>query len=402
MVNDDKNPVASTISTQPRTPLYCSLALVVFLWTLLGSSVANAADPIVGNWQFYNKTTRHFREDGTSNSGKGPVDAAWKFAGMAGPFRKYVVVYGGKVADTLLLKEGDNLLEGAKGFRTATRIQSAKPAAAPKTPATPASAPAITQDKEMALANDWMPRRIMTGQEMLRSLAFFSLAAINGAEKGHEQVPSEILGGITWLMPLDVAEKKLTGAQYKLRDYRLQNPCFPQNSIFVKSFAGSFTDPNSREFFKEARLICDAKMRVISVELTCNHPKAGAWLWEEPQRPWWTSEPWMKLPQDVDQKDLPALTGASQRKSYGADGRREPYYDFVELKNNATTQYQVWYQVHRVPSGTTCIHTMLVEPIVPFYLAKVIENVRWYVPAPFARKLLDIALANKPASAPVR
>jgi hypothetical protein len=58
--------------------------------------------------------------------------------------------------------------------------------------------------------------------------------------------------------------------------------------------------------------------------------------------------------------------------------------------------------VHRVPSGTTCIHTMLVESIAPFYLAKVIENVRWYVPAPFARKLLDIALANKPASAPVK
>jgi len=377
--------------------------VLISLLTLLFSAIAQAADPIVGNWQFFNKTTRHFRDDGTSASGKGPVDAAWKFAGMAGPFRKYVVVYGGKVADTLLLKEADNLLEGAKGFRTATRIQSAKPVAKPAAPKNaPASAPAIRADQEMALANDWMPRRISTAQEMLRSLAFFSLAAINGAQPGHELVPSEIVGGITWLMPLDQAEKKLTGVQYKLREYRLQNPCFPQNSIFVKSFAGSFTDPNSREFFKEARLICDAKMRVISVELTCNHPKMGAWLWEEPQKQWWASEPWMKLPGDVDRKDLPALTGASQNKSYGADGRREPYYDFVELKNNATTQYQVWYQVHRVPSGTTCIHTMLVEPIAPFYLAKVIENVRWYVPAPFARKLLDIALANKPASAPVR
>lgn len=375
------------------------VSFVILLFTV----AAEAADPIVGKWQFYNNTTRHFREDGTSASGKGPVDAAWKFAGMAGPFRRYQIVYGGKFLDTLLLKEGDNLLEGAKGFRTATRVPGSKKAVIPDpTPSAPKTGPAIPADQEMALANDWMPRRILTAQEMLRSLAFFSLAAINGAQPGHELVPSEIVGGITWLMPLDEAEKKLIGVQYKLREYRLQNPCFPQNSIFVKSFAGSFTDPNSREVFKEARLICDAKMRVISVELTCNHPKMGAWLWEEPQKQWWASEPWMKLPQDVERKELPALTGASQNKSYGADGRREPYYDFVELKNNATTQYQVWYQVHRVPSGTTCIHTMLVEPIAPFFLAKVIENVRWYVPAPFARKLLDIAVANKPASAPVR
>lgn len=33
-----------------------------------------------------------------------------------GGFRKYVVIYGGKVADTLVLKEGGNLLEGARGF----------------------------------------------------------------------------------------------------------------------------------------------------------------------------------------------------------------------------------------------------------------------------------------------
>lgn len=360
-----------------------------------------ASDPIVGKWRFFNKTTRFFRDDGTSTNGKGVQDAVWKFEGATpGGLRRYVVTYrGGKFVDTLTLKNGDSFLEGRNNHKThvtANRISDPAPS-----PATPAGGQAGNPDKEMALAAAWMPNRTMTSLELLRSLAFYSLAAIDGAAPGKEKIPTSILGDITWLMPLDEAEKRLQGVRYKLRDYRLQNPCFPQGSIHVKSFAGTFIDPNSRETFKEARLICDLKMRVISVELTCNHPKVGACLWEEPQKPWWTPEPWMKTPSDVNPRDLPALTGVRPNRQPGADGRREPYYDFIELKNNATTRQQVWYQVRHAAPGVTCIHTMLVEPIAPFYLARVIENVRWYLPAPFARKLLDIAIANKPAQIPV-
>jgi hypothetical protein len=375
--------------------------ILSIVWLALAAFCPAASDPIVGRWRFFNKTTRFFREDGTSTNGKGDQDAVWSFAGEApGGLRKYVVTYGGgKFVDALVLKNGDNLLDGHNNHKThvtATRIGEPPPSAT-----VPAGAGAGSPGKEIALAPSWMPNRTLTSLEMLRSLAFYSLAAIDGAAPGKEKIPEVILAPIAWRMPLDQAEKALQGVQYKLREYRLQNPCFPQGSILVKSFAGTFVDPNSRETFKEARLICDQQMRVISVELTCNHPRVGAWLWEEPQKPWWTPEPWMTLPGDVSSKDLPALTGARPNQQRGADGRREPYYDFIELKNNASTRQQVWYQVRHAGPGVTCIHTMLVEPIAPFYLAKVIENVRWYLPAPFARKLLDIAIANKPAQVPV-
>jgi len=253
----------------------------------------------------------------------------------------------------------------------------------------------------IALANDWMPRKGMVAQKMMRSLAFFSLAAVDGASPGSEAIPDKILWDLKWLMPVAAAEKLLPGVQRVQREYRLQNPCFPQSSIYVKEYIGTFIDPNSKETFREASLICDAQRRLISIQLNHNHPKVAVVGWELGQSQWWTPEPWMVIPEDINVKSLPGMTG--NLKTPGPDGRREPYYDFISLKANASTSQEVWYQVRKTSPGVTCIHTMLIKGVMlPIFYGEVIENIRWYHTAPFARKILDIAKVHVSASTPVR
>lgn len=370
---------------------------------------AGSADPILGKWRFFNNTTRSFRADGTSANEKGEQDAVWK---CVDPVQlRYVITYGGgKFVDQLFLKNGGAFLDGSNNFRahvTATRIADAAPIAAQAPVPNGAAAgkpakPPEPDEKEIALAPDWMPKRTMIAQEMMRNLAFFSLAAVNGAEAGKETVPDTIIWGLKWRMPLEEAEKQLPGFERAQMGgaVLLKNVCFPQRSLYKKSYYGNFQpDPPTGEVFKEAHLICDLKMRLVSVELTCNHPRIGVLVWEIPQKPWWTAEPWMQTPKDIEAKDMPALTG--RVKQGGPDGRREPYYDYVTEKTNAASRNQVWYQVrHGKNSGVTCIHTQFLEPAAIGW--RVLENVRWYLPAPLARKILDIGKEYRSGNVPTR
>ena len=69
------------------------------------------------------------------------------------------------------------------------------------------------------------------------------------------------------------------------------------------------------------------------------------------------------------------------------NGSKEPYYDFVGMKQNGSTRNIVYYQLVKY-GGITCMHTLLFEGRWP--VGKSLENVRWYVAPPLARKILEI------------
>jgi hypothetical protein len=66
---------------------------------------------------------------------------------------------------------------------------------------------------------------------------------------------------------------------------------------------------------------------------------------------------------------------------------REPYYDFVTLKRNASTTNMVSFQVIPVRPGVKLIKTVLHKR--PY--GKWTEDVHWYLPAPLAGRFIDIA-----------
>ena len=282
---------------------------------------------------------------------------------------------------------------------SASVILAAEPAA-PLKPA-PFRTPA-GNDKEMALNPGWMPKLERTSKELGQTLAFYAMAALSGEEPGKETVPDKLVFGLTWLMPLAQAEAllkpALTGSQLGT-PVMVQNQCFPHRSLYLKTYMGKFQpDPQNGEVFKQAHLLLDAKMRLISVELTGNNVDATARL-VPPQIlvPGWVQGKGMVLPSDIEESDVAALTGGSKQ---WCEGTRNPYYDLLTVKANAVAGRPVIYQITRDQSkkGVTTIHITLGG--MPSVMGRVSENVRWYLPAPFARVLLDIAVQNKSTFAP--
>ena len=257
----------------------------------------------------------------------------------------------------------------------------------------------LGNDKEMALNPGWMPKLERTSKELGQTLAFYAMAALSGEEPGKETVPDKLVFGLTWLMPLAQAEAllkpALVGSQLGT-PVMIQNQCFPHRSLYLKTYFGKFQpDPQNGEVFKQAHLLLDAKMRLVSVELTGNHVDATARL-VPPQIlvPGWVLGKGMVLPKDIEEGDVAALTGASRQPW---EGTRNPYYDLLTVKANASSGTPVCYQITRdqTKKGVTTIHITLgpMPPVPLMYRVK--ENVRWYLPAPFARVLLDIAVQNR-------
>ena len=93
------------------------------------------------------------------------------------------------------------------------------------------------------------------------------------------------------------------------------------------------------------------------------------------------------------------------------DGIREPYYNLVSLTHNGSSGKEVPYQILGAGSGVACIKTAFrdktmqmpdISNIPPGMLppggvampgitgVRTLENIHWYLPAPFARTILDI------------
>lgn len=267
-------------------------------------------------------------------------------------------------------------------------------------------AAAVQDSKEIALDPKWMPDRHAVTEQSLKATAFYARAAIDGAEPGKEIVPAKILSGagwdLDWLMPLREAEKKLPpGTKMQMGGATLlKNGTWPQNSIYVKYGQGKFlmpgypTEQPTYAVFLEICLICDKKQRLIGVEFRADDRKSPGW-----------NPLMMKGPSP--KKGPPILSGAPMMNGLLKVEKLNPYYDLMVMGANAVANRDVEYQIVRnrdipdvVVPGMTCIHTYL--PPTRDEIGNFKRNVRWYLAAPYARKLVEIAEMHESGKVPSR
>jgi len=200
----------------------------------------------------------------------------------------------------------------------------------------------------MTLDTSWLPDRLGVDQLFMESLRYYSQRVVEGEKRGEEKAPDIIYGNIRWLMPMDEAIASL-GRVSKMTETKITNQAYPQNSLIVQGLQGRFQDGNST--FNLCFLIADKKRQVVSVELVAQTPRGEGWDNRVPVE------------------------------------EREPYYDFVTLKRNASTTNMVSFQVIPVRPGVKLIKTVLHKR--PY--GKWTEDVHWYLPAPLAGRFIDIA-----------
>lgn len=261
------------------------------------------------------------------------------------------------------------------------------------------SATLHAEPKEMALDPKWMPDRRAVTEQSMKATAFYARAAIDGAEPGKEIVPEKILSGagwdLDWLMPLQEAEKKLPpGTRMQMGGATLlKNGTWPQNSIYVKYGQGKFlmpgypTEQPGYAVFLEICLLCDKKQRLIGVQFRADDRKSPCWNAQKTKGP--------------SPKNGPQIGGPLKVE------KLNPYYDLMVLGANAVAGREVQYQIVRnrdnpdvVVPGMTCIHTYLAP--LPDEIGNFKRNVRWYLAAPYARKLVEIAEMYESGKVPSR
>ena len=241
-----------------------------------------------------------------------------------------------------------------------------KPPAAVVEPPKPAAVPAPSAPTTyggMEFSPNWLPQTLSARRELLESYDFYCKAVIGNAPKGQEPVPDTIVGAIRWRMPIDEAIRTLPKGFNKLSERPMVHSCLPNNSLINCGFQyRSFQDRG--QSFYEMFMLIDKQRRVVSVMFRDNGKDIQ----------------WFPKP----------------------DGIREPYYNmFSELTYNGSTTQEVPYQILGAGSGVTCIKTALRKKIIALpnmpnmpQLAPsgggTKENVHWYLPAPFARSILDI------------
>ncbi|WP_395736913.1 hypothetical protein [Prosthecobacter sp.] len=223
----------------------------------------------------------------------------------------------------------------------------------------------------MVFSPRWLPQTLTAKRELLESLEFYCKASVGDAPKGQEPIPSSIVGGITWRMPVDEAVKTLPPDFKKISERPMVHPCFPNDSLVLCGFQSrKFVDHGQP--FNVMFMLVDKERKVVSVQFVDQNGKNARWL------------------------PVP-------------DGIREPYYNLVSLAHNGSTTKEVPYQILKGGTGAVCIKTTFQDktgpmPRVPVQVpgmppanmpamvagVNVEENVHWYLPAPFARSILDI------------
>lgn len=244
------------------------------------------------------------------------------------------------------------------------------PPASPKTTETPTpSGRGSTTYGGMAFSPNWLPQTLTAKRELLESLDFYCKAAVGDAPRGMEAIPGAIVGSIGWRMPIDAAVQTLPRGFNKLAERPMVHPCLPNDSLTLCGFQfKSFTD--HEQPFNQLFMLVDKERKVVSVQFVDQLGKNARWL------------------------PVP-------------DGIREPYYNLVSLTHNGSTGKEVPYQILSGGSSAVCIKTAfqdrsmripnmpnlppnMVSPQVMPSGSRIHENVHWYVPAPFARSILDI------------
>lgn len=360
-----------------RTPLPVMSPPLHILLTLLAITVGTTRawpqqpagdDPVTGTWRFWNNTLREMRPDGSSGAPGKPADATWKCLSAPGMIeRVYMINYGGStVFDKLTLRsQGQQLWGTAKNKPFLTAVRDSK-TIAPIASAKGKGAPAATAGGKlypdyggMVLSADWqqLSKSGSPRKELMLSSEFYAHLVVANAQKRKKTTPDKLYGDIHWLMSLDDAQKVLPKQMSKGTITPLTHLCFPSRSLSIKEFEGSFEDRG--QVFRHLYLMLDSKQQVVGVQL--EDLTADNVLWEN-GRP---------------------------------DGLREPYYNFLNLTNNASKSNQVHYQVLDSGPGVSLVKFALWN-IAPLRRYK--ENIHWYLPAPVAQSMLEIVERQRQSS----
>lgn len=224
----------------------------------------------------------------------------------------------------------------------------------------------------MEYSPNWLPQTLTAKRELLESLDFYCKAAVGNAPKGQEPIPGTIVGGIRWRMPIDEAVQTLPQGMTKLIERPMVHSCLPTDSLILCGFGfKNFIDHDQP--FNQLFMLIDKERKVVSVQFVNQSGKNAKWL--------------------------PA-----------PEGIREPYYNLISLTHNGSTGKEVPYQILSAGGSAVCIKTAFqdrtmrmssmpnLQPNMPNMPnaqrisapSRIYENVHWYIPAPFARSILDI------------
>jgi hypothetical protein len=242
---------------------------------------------------------------------------------------------------------------------SSTQKPAGAPAARPpETPdARPSAPPLPTNFDGMVLRPDWIARASDLRHEFMDNLVSYSGRLLDKQQRGKEKAGEYICAPFKWLMPLKDALKLLPTGMGQGSQSKIVNTCFPKMSLTSYSFTGSFQDCGF--VFNQFILITDSKDQVVSVQFVHTGPKGERW------RPYFGSP----------------------------DGIKEPYYDYLKIKINASTRTQtVWYKV--LPKQALIKMTLIKGPDVldrGAIYGYPMEDVHWYLPPPLAGRFLDIA-----------
>lgn len=230
----------------------------------------------------------------------------------------------------------------------------------------------------MVFSPNWLPQTLTAKRELLESLELYCKAAIGNAAKGKEPVPGTIVGAIRWRMPIDEVIQTLPRGANKLMERPMVHSCLPIDSLTLCGFQfKSFLD--REQPFNQMFLLIDKERKVVSVQFVDQSGKGIRWF------------------------PVP-------------EGIREPYYNLISLTHNGSSGKEVPYQI--LSGGVVCIKTAFQDkgmtlPALPnlppgmppgmppgvtppgfmpsgMMTGRTYENVHWYLPAPFARTILDI------------
>lgn len=230
----------------------------------------------------------------------------------------------------------------------------------------------------MVFSPNWLPKTLTAKRELLEALDFYCKAALGGAPRGKESVPATIVGAVRWRMPIDEFVLTLPRGHNKIMERPMVHSCLPVDSLTLCGFQfKSFLD--REQPFNQMFLLIDKERKVVSVQFVDQSGKGIRWF------------------------PVP-------------EGIREPYYNLISLTHNGSSGKEVPYQI--LSGGVVCIKTAFQDkgmtlPALPnlppgmppgvtppgfmppgmmtgMMTGRTYENVHWYLPAPFARTILDI------------
>lgn len=206
----------------------------------------------------------------------------------------------------------------------------------------------------MVLGTDWQPRSTNVKVKELEELEFFAKMAAGDAAPGKEPVPDMIVPPFKWLMPLDEATKLLPRGVAAVPLKPFQNDGFPQGSLTIKCYQLRFFS-DLDESFNLIYLITDRKLQLVSVQFKSQ------------------AKP-LHILRDDTLEVLRTLHPpfAPFPAPPPKDGNIGPYNDFINEGRPGA-----FYQVRQTNDKSVTLVKL--------------GNVHWYLPAPLARCLLDIA-----------